>query len=47
MKTGGEFYLLDFFNTMHQVLKTTVEVEDSLRGISFLDLNLSRIRGKV
>ena len=39
--------MLGFANTVHQKLKLSVEEEESLRGISLLELNLSSSTGKI
>ena len=47
LRKGEEFQLLGFVNTMHQKLKFTVEVKDSMHDIYFLDLKLSRNYGRI
>ena len=42
LRTGGEKYLLDFVNTMHEHLKFTLEQLDNNNSIVFLDMKIIR-----
>ena len=42
LRIGGENYLLDFVNTLHQNLKFTLETPDENNSIAFLDMNIVR-----
>ena len=47
MRKGRESYLLGFLNTMNPILRFTVEAEDFVPGISFLDINSSSSTGNI
>ena len=42
LRKGGENYLLDFVNTLHQNLKFTLETPDENNSIAFLDMKVVR-----